>query len=252
MPAVTEPSDDALRQWLLQRLPPAEAAVLEEQLMHDDGLPDRLREAETDLFDDAARGALSAEEAQAFHAHRLADPAQRDRLRAARAWARVREAAAGEGAAQDFVPRTAVHTWRRSRAALAAAACVIVAVLAAIVWNVLAPSPPSSTIPTYSLLASTQRGSGPRTLRLPASGDAVHLQVEVTDTTHRYQLFVETDGRRRQIAGDLTPLRVRGYDYVEANVDAALLASGRHRLLLVDASNSAEPEQAWEVQVGEP
>ena len=261
MPAVTPASDDDLRQWLLQRLPPARAAALEQQLMHDDSLLDRLREAESDLLDDAAQGRLDAAEAKAFRRHRLGDAAQRERLRFARAFAQLGEGAAtqnptqyGARVAPASARREALPGRRRVSAwfGLAAAACAIVAVLATLGWNLLVPAPPSAPIATYTLLASTQRGSGPPPLRLPAAGTAVRLQLEVTDSTRRYRLVLETQGQTRPIAGDLRPQSLRAYTYVEATVDAALLTAGSHRLLLFDGSAGSEPEQAWVVQVGEP
>ncbi|WP_257387244.1 hypothetical protein [Tahibacter caeni] len=262
---MTEISDDVLRQWLLQRLPDAEAARLEAQLMQDDSLLDRLRDAETDLLDDAARGRLSTAEAQALREHRLADPAQRERLRAARAFARLREdpsGAADEGigperpspaARQASTLCESATARRRPRGALvlAAAAGIIVAIAASVLWLVPAPVAPNAGIATYALLASTSRGNGPATLRIPAAGSAVRLQVEVADSARRYQLFIETGARRQSVAADLQPRESRAYAYIEATVAAGLLTPGRHRLLLVASNGGGEPEQVWDLQVGE-
>ena len=249
MHPVTGPSDDTLRLWLLQLLPPAQAALLEERLMHDDALLGRLREAEIDLVDDYSRGELDPVQAHAFRTHRLVDGVQRDNLRAARAWASLREAAA-DVRVREPAPRETVPMRRLPRATmlgLAAAAGVFVAV-ALLDWS-LHGSMRSDNVATYTLLAATSRGTEASTLRLPPAGVAIRLQVEVAEPTHRYRLFVETQGSRRQIAGELEPRQLRAYAYVEAQADAALLAPGTHRVLLIDDSDGGEPEHVWDVQV---
>lgn len=228
------PSDETLRRWLLQQLPEADAAALDERLMHDDVFAERLREAETDLIDDAARGALDADDAEAFRRYRRVDPRTRERLLAARAFARLREEAAGQGAGQR--PR------RRRLAWLAAAAIVVAAILLPMRWTSSPESPP-----TYVLLAQTARGAE-AALTLPAPETAVRLQVEVGDATRRYALAIETNGRRTSLAQDLVPRESGGYAYVEARVEAALLGEGRHRVVLVAASG--EVERDWAVVVG--
>lgn len=232
---VTEPSDEVLRLWLLQLLPPAQAALLDEQLMHDEGLLDRLREAEIDLVDDYARGALDEAQAQAFRTHRLADGAQRGNLRAAQAWARLREPAPARRQ-----PRT--MRW------IAAAASVAIGLVALLDWSLHGSRRPGN-VPTYTLLAATARGTEANTLRVPPAGGAIRLQVEVAEPARRYRLFIETQGNRRLVGDGLEPRTLRDYTYIEANVDAGLLTPGTHRVLLIDDRDDGEPEHAWDVQV---
>ena len=239
----TDTSGDVLRQWLLQQLPAAQAESLEERLMRDDALLDRLREAEIDLVDDYARGALDPAQAEAFRTHRLAGAAQRDGLRAARAWARLRERSVPVGNATPALRGRHATRW------LAIAAGVVLAVAMALVWNARSPTSP----PTYTLLASTQRGTDADTLRLAAFDGAIRLQLEVADPDGRYQLLVLTQDVRRPVAHGLVPRPVGAYAVVEANVGAALLPPGRHRVLLVDERDGGDPvpeTQAWEVDVG--
>jgi hypothetical protein len=228
------PTDDTLRRWLLQQLTDADAQALDARLMHDDALAERLREAETDLIDDAARGALGADDAEAFRRYRLVDPQTRERLVAARAFARLREEEGG----QEVVRRP--H--RRRLVWLAAAAIAAAAIVLPMRWT----SPPA-TLPTYVLLAQTARGAE-AALTLPAPQTTVRLQMEVVDATRRYALAIETNGRRTPIAQDLVPRESYLYAYVEARVEAALLGQGRRRVVLIAASG--EVERDWTVVVG--
>jgi len=237
MPAMTDPSDAMLRQWLLQSLPPDAASALEEQLMRDDALLDRLREAETDLLDDFARGALAADEAQAFRAHRLSDPALSVRLRAARAWMHI------------DAPRTRAPARRRIAIGFAVAASLLVAVLAWNRWPIPGPAG-DSKLPTYTLLAAADRGAGTGTLQLPGTAGRIHLQLEVTRFERQYDLYVETQGKRETLAEHLQPRTLSAYTFVEVNVDVAALKPGAHRLVLAGQGSGAEPEQSWELQIG--
>ena len=65
--AMTEPTDEILRQWLLGRLPGNDAAALEERLVEDEDFSLRLRDVENDLLDDFAR---RRGERIAHHEHR--------------------------------------------------------------------------------------------------------------------------------------------------------------------------------------
>jgi hypothetical protein len=228
------PDDATLRRWLLQQLPDADAQALDERLLRDDAFAARLADAETDLIDDAARGRLDAADAVAFERHRLVDARTRERLQAARAFARLR----------DETPAT-VPRWRRHTLGIAAAA-MLAAV--AILLPVRRTAPPSeAALPTVALLADVSR-SGGAVVHVAAATTAIRLQVEVNDATRRYALAFDTDGRRVPLAQDLVPRETGGLVYVETRVDAALLRPGRQRLLLLAAPG--EIERDWQLDVG--
>jgi len=234
MSAMNEPSDAMLRQWLLQQLPPDQAALLEEQLMRDDALLDRLRDAATDLLDAAASAALEAAALKAFRTHRL--PAQRQRFRAAQAWARLNAAP----------PRAAAR--RRFAIGLAIAAALLIAVVS---WNHWLPAPPPDDVGVqhYTLLAAADRGAPTSRLQLPGSAVRIHLQLEVPAAAPPYTLFVETQGRREILAGHLSPRTAGPYTFVETDVDVTPIAPGIHRLVLA-GQGAVGPEHSWEMQVG--
>lgn len=78
-------NDTPLRDYLLGRLPEAEAERLEARLVEDDEVFQTLRGVEDDLFDEFARGTLGADDREAFQ-RRYGD--QNQRVRFARALAR--------------------------------------------------------------------------------------------------------------------------------------------------------------------
>lgn len=229
------PDDATLRRWLLQQLSDADAQALDERLLRDDAFAARLADAETDLIDDAARGRLDAADAVAFERHRLVDARTRERLRAARAFARLR------AESPATVPR-----WRRSHTLGIAAAAMLAAV--AILLPVRHTAPPSeAALPTVALLADVSR-SGGAVVHVAAATTAIRLQVEVNDATRRYALAFDTDGRRVPLAQDLVPRETGGLVYVETRVAAALLRPGRQRLVLLAASG--EIERDWQLDIG--
>ncbi len=79
-------TDLHLRQFLLRRLPPDEAARLEESILLQEGVAERLRDEEFDLLDDYAAGRLNAADAAAVARHWLTSAQAGGSLRAARAW----------------------------------------------------------------------------------------------------------------------------------------------------------------------
>lgn len=78
-------NDTPLRDYLLRRLPEAEAERLEARLVEDDDVFQALRGVEDDLFDEFARGTLGADDRQAFQRRY---GGENQRVRFARALAR--------------------------------------------------------------------------------------------------------------------------------------------------------------------
>ncbi len=64
-------SDETPRQYLLRRLPEADADQFEARILADDECAEQLREAEDDLLDDYAAGQLTPDERDAVERYLL-------------------------------------------------------------------------------------------------------------------------------------------------------------------------------------
>lgn len=218
------PTDATLRDWLLHRLPEADAVVLEERLLREDALSARLREAETDLIDDHAAGRLDAATREAVARHLIADPGGRWRWMVARALVARTRAAASTGQRR-----------RRRRIVAAIGALAAATVLAiALIQPGRSPWAPAdvAALPTISLrLAATRGEAAP--LRLPASGGWLRLQAEVADATaDTYTLTIREGPDVRFQASGLALRRAGPYAYVEAAIPSAAAGPGRRQVEL--------------------
>lgn len=225
------PTDATLRDWLLHRLPEADAVALEERLLREDALATRLREAETDLIDDHAAGRLDAAMREAVARHLIADPGGRWRWMVARALVAKTRAATSTRQRQ-----------RRRRIAATIGALAAVAVLAiALIQPGRPPQAPAdvAALPTISLrLAATRGEAAP--LRLPASSGWLRLQAEVADATAGpYTLTVREGPNVRFQASGLALRRAGPYAYVETAIPAAAAGPGTRQVELAPAGASA-------------
>ena len=242
---MTEPTDDILRRWLLQRLPPHDAEPLEQRLLADAAFGERLREAETDLLDDLVRGHLDETDRAVATRRFTATARDRLRLRIAAALARVAVRRSGAHRHAPAAQRSAGSSRRRRAAALGtfAAACALVIAVIGIRQR------PDAGIaaPTITLMASQQRGAAATEIAIPRGAAAVTLQAEVdaADPATRYTLSVE---------GSTAPFTVHGmavreagpYRFVEARVPAAALADGEHRVRV--AAERGDRASMWEIR----
>jgi len=229
---MTEPTDETLRRWLLQRLPPHEAEPLEQRLLAEAELGDRLRGAENDLLDDLVRGQLDDADRVAATRHFGATARDRLRLRIAAALARV----VGR---PRVAPRSAWSSRRRritAIGALAAAAALVVAVIGI--------RPPPDATATITLMASQQRGAAVTEIAIPRGAAAVKLQVEVDAADVRYAVSIE--GAAPFAARDVAVREAGAYRFVEVTVPAAALAAGEHRVRLV--AERGDREATWEIR----
>jgi hypothetical protein len=237
------PTDATLRDWLLHRLPEADAVVLEERLLREDALAARLREAETDLIDDHAAGRLDAATREAVARHLIADPGGRWRWMVARALvARTRAAASSE------------QRRRRRRIAAAIGALAAATVLAiALIQPDRSPRAPAdvAALPTISLrLAATRGEAAP--LRLPANGGWLRLQVEVADpTAGTYALTVREGPNVRFHASGLALRRAGPYAYVEAAIPSAAAGPGRRQVELAP-TGASDATAIWHLETTVP
>jgi hypothetical protein len=246
MLTMTEPTDEALRDWLLGRLSPADAETLEQRVLGDDAFGARLAEAETDLLDDLAAGRLAGDERAAALARFTATPRARLRWRVARALARFSKRDAARA-----VHRTSRPEFRHARrrrgwlvGAFGAAAAIAIAVVG---LNLRAPAP-GTQVATITLLADRQRGAEQESIAVPHDAASVRLQLEVDDPgdSARFALEIEDAGRVVFGAADLSPRTAGAYRFVEAEVPKRVLANGE-RIVRVHAGSAYA--RAWTLRI---
>ena len=177
-------TNDRTRDYLLGRLPEADAEALESRLLQDEELFMEMRSAESDLYDDFARNALSQADRQAF-AGRHRDP---ERLRFARAFAQ-------RGSNVVAIRTRAWIGW--------AAAAVLAIVIAGVVFR-SPQAPPSNNqvvVPAVrsfavTLTLGTSRSAGEvTTITLPRGTTTMHLSVKLDpqDRFDTYSLELRTN-----------------------------------------------------------
>jgi len=240
---------------LLHRLPEAEASQLEERLMVEGHFAELLREAEHDLLDDYASGRLPPDEREAVEKFLLATPADRERLKLARALARLRAQPeqARTGAALPVLRRRAPQ--RIVRLGLAVAACAILALGVHVFRMQTTDGLAESTTATVVLLADAQRGSTAGSITINPTVARVRLQVETPGkgTASTYTLAIANpDGRVLYEAHHLAPRVAGAYPFVEASVPASALEGPHCRITLTDSSvtpASSGPALTWDLQV---
>jgi hypothetical protein len=242
-----EPTDEALRDWLLGRLPSAEAEALEQRVLADDAFGARLADAETDLLDDLAAGRLADGERAAALARFTATPRARWRLRIARALARFAKPEAARVARHAHRTTEVRHAGRRRGwlvGAFGAAAAIAVVVVG---LNLRAPAP-GTQVATITLLADRQRGPEGESIAVPKNATSVRLQLEVDDAaqTARYALEIEEAGHVVYGADDLAPRTAGAYRFVEAEVPKRVLANGE-RVVRVRAG--AAYARSWTLRI---
>jgi hypothetical protein len=240
---MTEPTDLMLRDWLLGRLAPGEAEPLEQRLIEDEEFAARLRGVENDLLDDLARGALDGDERARAAAYFAATPNDRARLRIARALASIgADTATNTPRARHHASTdTARSHAARPRRRWTAAALVLTGVAAMAVIGVrLYPYFATTSVAfTITLTDGEQRGASSIDIAIPANARDVRVQAEVEagDPDAQYTLAIDDTFAARHLA-----VRTTGpYRFVEADVPAAALAPGAHRVRVVaEAGTSAE------------
>ena len=232
-----EPTDDALRDWLLGRLPAADADALDQRVLGDDAFGARLAEIETDLLDDLVAGRLAGDEAAAALARFTATPRARWRLRVARALARfapAREAHRTRGTLRRMPPR---RLW------LGAAVGAIAAVaLVAIGLQRRAPTAEA----TITLLADRQRGAASGAFAVPRAAATVRLQVEVADAspTDHFTLDI-ADGTKIVFRREMLETRAAGPNrFVDARVPREALTPGERRVTVRAAGAATDAASA--------
>ena len=254
-----EPTDTLLRDWLLGKLAAREAEPLEERLLHDEVLSRRLDAVETDLLDDVANARLDGEDQAAALRLIAATPKDRQRLRIARALARVLAqpgAAVRDGGSVAVSRRSSASAlkfprrWPVFAGGALAAACLALVVVGLQRRGAVEESPSASpTLATITLMSSQQRGAPLEAIGIARGVATVRLQLEVdaADATSRYDLRIEDQGRTLFGADNLPLREIGAYRFLEAVVPAKVFADGEHTVRIHAAGESA-PEQTWSIR----
>jgi hypothetical protein len=272
---MTSVTNEQLRKLLLRHLPPDEVARMEEAILTEDGVAERLRDEEFDLIDDYVRGKLAETERADMERYVLTTPEHVESVRLARALAAQRPA--GEAVSRlrslgALTSATVQPPRRRNR--LLSVGALLAAGLAAVVviphWNVDLGRP--STAPrleggaassiepsvvergpdqTIVLLADTSRG-GPRPMvHLSSDAVSVRVQTEVPGPAKDVSYSMRMDDAAGALIFERHHLstRVAGpYTFVEAVIPAEVLGSGARTIsLAVDGVTS--PEYRWQIDV---
>ena len=248
---MTEPTDETLRSWLLGRIPLQQAEQLEQRLLEDEDFGQRLRAVENDLLDDFARERLQGEERERAAQYFAATPADRARLRIARALAAIAGAAPASRAThphrRDATPGHRVHGARGRRVfavGVFASACAI----AIAVVGIRLRTPEQAAVPamTITLMDSQQRGAQTARLLVPRTAANLRLQAEVGASAPdaHYTLRIEDADAAIFTAKDLVPRVTGPYQFVEVTLPSALLATGLHRVRVV-SQGAPETESSW-------
>ena len=249
---MTEPTDETLRQWLLGQLQTRDAESLEERLLGDEDFGLRLRAAEDDLLDDLVRERLHGDERAHAAAYFAATPADRARMRIARALATVAGASSVGHAHQRRrpIPQTKTrdaHARQRSRrrfAALASLCAVLIAAIGVRFWFVAQTATPPMTI---TLSGDQQRGAQGLEIAVPRTTERIRIQVEVdgvAPAAERYALRIDSAGATVFAAHDLAAQTAGAYRFVEVTLPARALAPGAHRVRVVAQGNPGA-ESTW-------
>jgi anti-sigma factor RsiW len=175
------PLDEDMKRYLLGRMTVEERDSFEERYFPEPALAEELAATETELIDAWVRGELGEEDRRAVESVLLASPAQRERVRTARALQQRQ--------ASTSVP------WLALAASLA--------VIAGAGWwlvprdeprIVLTSTPPTlskTVVPSFVFSGGQTRSEdGPRVLNVPAKAKKVRLEVELLRGDDRYRSYV--------------------------------------------------------------
>jgi hypothetical protein len=262
-------TDLAMRAYLLGQATEAEAARLEERLLEDEEMFQTLCSVEDDLFDEYARGGLTAQERQRFADRYGSD---RGRLLVARALARrsadlsaVAQSAKVEGAkaarsakgANLSLPRRSAKGAKAGHWVPLAAAAALVVAVGATMWmrdrpaNVAssapaAPQKPAAVPAVLLITLGTSRSAADATaVALPHEAPALDLRVRL-DPADRFDRYImELTSESGAVVWHVEDARlttVGGEPIVAATVPAAALQSGAFELAVRGANGNAASE----------
>jgi hypothetical protein len=135
------PTDGELRQLLLRQLPAEAMEDIEDRLVLDDSIAERLQHQQYDLLDDYARGRLAQDERRAVEKYLLRTPAERDRIYVVEGLMRAAQQRKGSGSNVLRGLRASVFR-PANRPVFAAALTVGLAIVIVLAVRVMYPSTP--------------------------------------------------------------------------------------------------------------
>jgi hypothetical protein len=270
------PTDAQLREFLLHRMATDDAARLEEAVILEDGVAERLRAEELDLIDDYAAGRLTSEEQADVERQLLTSAEQVHSLRVARQLIRERTSREAQGMSGTQAAVARPHRWTgrfAATGALLAAGLIAVALIpnwtgtprppiqipppaadSAIPAPGSAPSPmkAADSPPILTLLADLNRGSTLPSLHWKAGLAAVRLQAEVPEPKRgaRYSIRIYDHTGDRLFEGAALPVHAAGrYSFVDTVVPSAALGPGERTISLQssDAAEGAPAQYTWRI-----
>jgi hypothetical protein len=268
-------TNEQLRKLLLRHLPPEEVARLEEAILTEEGIAERLRDEEFDLIDDYVRGKLAETERADMERYVLTTPEHVESVRLARALAAQRPAGEAASRLRSLAALTSTTVQApRKRNRLLPIGALLAAGLAVVViiphWNVdlgrslTAPASEGGAAPlseppvverapdqTVVLLADTSRGGVRPMVHLSSEAVSVRVQTEVPGPAKDVSYVMRVDDTTGGPIYERPHLstRVAGrYTFVEAVISAEVLGSGARTIsLAVDGMTS--PEYRWQIDI---
>jgi hypothetical protein len=257
-------TDLAMRAYLLGQATEAEAARLEERLLEDDETFQTLCSVEDDLFDEYARGGLTAQERQRFADRYGSD---RGRLLVARALARRPQslprhsgeaAAAGRSADLSAVAQSAkVEGAKAGQWMPLAAAAALVLAVGATMWmrdrpaTVALPAPTAppklAAAPAVLLitLGTSRSAADAPAVTVPQEAPALDLRVRL-DPADRFDRYImELTSENGAVVWHVEDVRLTtagGEPIVAATVPATVLQAGTFELAVRGANGTTASE----------
>jgi len=250
-------TDLEMRAYLLGQATETEAARLEERLLEDEETFQTLCSVEDDLFDEYARGGLTAQERQRFADRYGSD---RGRRLVARALARRTAGLSTLAQSTKVEGATAVPSAKRAKAVwmpLAAAAALVAAVGGTMLMRNRPAPVPSSAPPAAPpkvaaapavlviTLGTSRSTADARQVTIPQEAPALDLRVRL-DPADRFDRYImEMTSERGAVVWRVEDARlttVGGESIVVATVPAPALQSGSFELAVRGANGNAASE----------
>jgi hypothetical protein len=259
-------SNEAIRDYLLGRSKPEDAAQIEELFLTDDSFYQELLIVEDELVDQYVASQLSDSEAQSFENHFLNTSERREKLRFARNLQKyvaraVAETAAVTAAAQvvseppevlasSTPPKATTGSWLWTRPivsySLAAAVVLVLAFAAVLIVRNLNPSQPGTgQVLAVELVPGLSRGDeGMKSITVTGETAMVALQLRVPgDLDYQaYRAVVQTSDGREISRQDNLPRDPALKDRIIYSIRASLLTSGDYNLKLSGLNQRGEYE----------
>jgi hypothetical protein len=263
-------TNDQLRRLLLNQSAPEERERLEEAILMEEDVAERLREQEFDLVDDYVNQRLNAADRGEMERNFLITPERVVTARVARALA-----ARHPRSAADSKARKPLRVWRVNRLQAFATAAGLAAVVFMVHWGLninsrgtappagagiqakpteplVAPMQESTIFQSVTLLADANRGESKTVLHLGPGDSAIRLQLEVPEPKQGALYAVELGSVSRAhlfFASDLPVQSAGAYRFVEVTVPKDAFGPGARTITLRTRGSSMESPLVYRWQI---